>query len=154
MFDQLLQELDSGVRKAYAEAPNGAGEPRGRSLAEGAMLAEAEVPDVLVPALEGLLYEGGLVAKFRERVDGVKVFLSETRWLGISGGEDEEEGEGDGDVGKGVDVVRKLDMRAGCKIRTCRRCGSVVEDLWEERGLMPWIMASQRACVCAGAWIA
>lgn len=145
VFEQLLAEVDSGVRKAYAEA-GAQGEPRGRSSAEASMIVEGDVPDALMPVVSALLGKGGLLTKFGERVDGVKVFSAETGWLGIS----------DDDAmrpGVVVDVVRKIELGSGCKKRSCRRCGSVTEDLWEGRGLMHWVLASQRACVCYSSWV-
>lgn len=146
VFEQLLLEIDSAVRKAYAEAGVDA---RGRAQIEQAMLVEAEIPDVLLPVLETLF--GTLLPKFGERVDGVKIFSTQTAWVGAGDESGNEQDSGRG--GRIVDVVRKVDVSKGAKIRKCRRCGSLVEDLWEERGLMPWIYASQRSCVCLSHWV-
>lgn len=153
VFEQLLLEIDTGVRKAYADAGVDA---RARSQAEQAMLVEGVLPDALMPVLEGLFERQ--VPKLRERVDEVKIFLADTRWLGFGSNvlTTGTSGGGKGVRGKMVDIIRKVEVRdekGGRGFRRCRRCGSRVEDLWEERGLMPWVMQSQRACVCLCLWV-
>lgn len=152
VFEQLLVELDTAARKAYAE---GNVDYQARRQSEQTMLVEGTIPDALMPVLEGLFERQ--VPKLMERVDGVKVFLAETKWLGF--GDDAvviaaaQQKRSDGG-GKVVDVVRKVEVtRRGRAFRRCRRCASLVEDLWEERGMMPWVMYSQRTCVCLSFWV-
>lgn len=76
---------------------------------------------------------GGKEGKRRGRVvDGVrKVVLSEGEGPG---------GRGDREVG-------------GLKLRSCARCGTVMEDLLPVKGASPWMMNLQRTCFCGGFWM-
>ncbi|KAL1306804.1 hypothetical protein AAFC00_005461 [Neodothiora populina] len=160
LFEQLLLEIDGAVRKAYTEAGVDA---RGRSIAEQSMLVEGDIPEVLVSVLQGLFEKQ--LPQMMERVDGVKIFTTETSWLGFGGSAsataDDEEQRRAKKTGRVVDIIRKVEVPLkglstdGKKhgLRTCRRCGSHVEDLWEDRTLLPWVMSSQRACICLSPWV-
>ena len=140
IFDQLLQEIEGLVRKAYAE---GGTDARERAHAEQTMMVDGNVPEKLLPVVEALFNQGGLLTKFAERSDGVKIFIAETEWLGL--------GEETGKEKWRIDVVRKSEMSKGRKVRICRRCGSFTEDAID--GRLAWIMGSQRTCACMGGWV-
>ena len=53
------------------------------------------------------------------------------------------------------DIIRKLPLSKGAKIRRCRRCPAVMEDITPERAKeMPtWFTHAQRHCVCGNYWL-
>lgn len=143
VIETLISEIDGAVRKAYADSHASA---QARSQAEQALLVEGTIPVAFEPVLRHLF--GGVLPKMLEAVDGAKVFFADTDWLGLKDG-GRRYGKGGGEVR--IDVVRKTEVPRGAKIRVCRRCGSVTEDAWE--GAPPWVVASQKACVCLGHWV-
>lgn len=137
VLETLISEIDGAVRKAYADANATA---QMRSQAEQALLVEGTIPSAFESVLKHLFEV--VVPKMGEAVDGARVFYRETGWLGLGDRRKD---------GLGVDVVRKTEVPRGRKVRVCRRCGGVTEDAWE--GAPPWVLASQKACLCGGFWV-
>ena len=135
-LELLLQAIDTSVRKAYSAS--GAAADR-RMEAELELLCEPTIPDEFRPVLQDLLDDA--LPNFTKVVDQEKLFFRNTAWLGIDSLAST----------RRYDGVKKLPLPAGAKVRECRRCGAVMEDV-DHRKVLPWMAAAQRSCVCGSAW--
>lgn len=155
VFELLLNEIDGMIRKAYTEMRLDA---KAKDITEQGMLVSADIPDVFARpggVLESLF--GTLLPRMSNSdkggLDEPKLFLADTTWLGIK---DEQAKPRNGKERK-IDIVRKAEIspigRDGqaVKTRSCRRCGSLVEDVWE--GLPMWLSHGHRSCVCTSQWV-
>lgn len=139
-FDQLnslIAEADKAVQEAYAPHPE-----RTRET-ELDMLTSASLPETIHPVLTHLLET--TLPSITPALNIPELYFRDTTWLRL-----------EPMVPQTVDAVRKVPIPAACKVRKCRRCGSVMEDLGTEperlRGLAPWVQQAQRQCVCTCAW--
>lgn len=140
-FESLLNEIDTGIRSAYAQAEVSVVQ---RGQFEHNMLIEADVPEALMPIVSRLF--GNIVSKLQDNVDMGKIYFADVAWLGLRDG-----------LGKGAvtyDVLKKTPLKKGMKLRGCRRCGSMMEDAVAEQGQSrTWIAVGQKFCVCLGYWM-
>ena len=161
-FELLIQEIDTGVRSAYTAANTS---PVQRAQLEHIMLVEAAVPDVLLPVVDQLVNK--TLSKIQDNINTVKLAFWDTEWLGLNNPSQrvstaEEGTHGNGstntssllDVQRKWDVLRKTPLKKGMKLRSCRRCGSMMEDINGAEGTrVPWIWTGQKMCVCLGYWM-
>ncbi|MCJ1321765.1 mediator complex subunit [Xylographa vitiligo] len=164
-LESLFLETDSLVKHAYAAAQPTISEQRQQAL-EREMLVSGEVPEVLWGVVERVVGKGGLLERVGER-EGVsegELFFGEFEELGL----DEDRRTREWWARRTVDEVRKIvlserpadgvetgpsDGKGMLRLRTCSRCGAVMEDLLPVRGASGWMMNLQRTCFCGGFWM-
>ncbi|MCJ1284725.1 mediator complex subunit [Xylographa opegraphella] len=164
-LESLFLETDSLVKHAYAAAQPTISEQRQQVL-EREMLVSGEVPEVLWGVVERVLGKGGLLERVGER-EGVsegELFFGGFEELGL----DEDLRTREWWARRTVDEVRKIVLRkkptdgeemgsgewkGTLKLRTCLRCGAVMEDLLPSKGASGWVMSLQRTCFCGGFWM-
>ncbi|KAF4556924.1 Mediator complex subunit 16-like protein [Elsinoe fawcettii] len=142
-LESVMAEVDSGVRQAYNSAKLASA---ARVEHEVRMLVDGEVPDVLQPVVEHV-FSQKIAGKVVDGIDRGALWAWDTSSLGLKEGRRRE--------GR-WDVVRKMPVREGTKVRVCKRCGSLMEDVWlaqERQGLPTWLQNAQRSCVCLGYWM-
>ncbi|KAI5239334.1 hypothetical protein E4T43_06859 [Aureobasidium subglaciale] len=142
-FEQLVGEVDGNVRATYQAAQSS---PPQRSFWEQGMLVDAGLPEVLSPVLQKLFSE--TIPRLESQIDGVAIYTADTAWLGL--GEDEE-------ANKRVarqqyDVLRKCAIPPNAKVRQCRRCGSVIENMADGH-MAAWVQNAHKMCICLSHWI-
>lgn len=141
-FDQMIVDVDNSVRTAYT---SNALAPERRAEVELTLTTEATIPPELHSVVKDLV--GDVLPKFIENADLAALYFRDTTWLGIEPTTDEGSPK--------YDMIRKLPIPEGARLRFCRRCGAVVEDLAHEkmRDFPPWLVMAYRVCVCGGYWI-
>lgn len=148
-FDSLLTEIDTGIRSAYTAAEL---QPGPRGVLEHNMLVHGELPECLMPVVNRLLLN--TMPKLQDQVDMGKIYFTDTVWLGLKdriGGPTDNR-----DAGAiKYDELRKTPLRQGMKLRRCRRCGSMMEDVAVDKGVRTpqWQLSGQKFCVCLGYWM-
>ncbi|CAK4028645.1 Hypothetical predicted protein [Lecanosticta acicola] len=142
-FEKMLQELDQAVKDAWVRSGVPAEQ---RAELEGAMLCDGEIPNELEPAIDTLL--NTILPKLKETMDIGKLYFWNTDRLSIAcakprSGQQQ------------LDIIRKTPIPKDAPIRLCRRCGSVTEDVTQERAreLPNWLQHVHRHCVCMNFWI-
>jgi len=142
LFEQLVAEVDGNVRATYQAAQSS---PPHRMLYEQSMLVDADIPEALSPVLQRLF--GEIVPRLESQIDGVAIYLRDTAWLDL--GEDEEA------IKRAerqqYDVLRKCAIPPNAKVRQCRRCGSVIENLTDGH-MAAWVQNAHKMCVCLSHW--
>ncbi|MCJ1388619.1 mediator complex subunit [Xylographa bjoerkii] len=160
-LESLFLETDSLVKHAYAAAQPAINEQKQQAL-EREMLVCGEVPEVLWGVVERVVGKGGLLERMGER-EGVsegELFFGRFEELGL----EEDRRTREWWARRTVDDVRKIVLREGplemgrdgkgvLRLRTCARCGAVMEDLLPARGASGWMMNLQRTCFCGGFWM-
>jgi len=145
-FEALVSDVDASVKSAYATSGIGEGD---RARVEREMFVRCRVPEELMPVVQRLLT--GTVAEMMRSGNAGRVRMHDVRWLGLS------DDAGTREWGKRwkVDVIRKVEIREGTRLRRCTRCGSVMEDIGPASGvlMLPWLATGQRSCVCGGSWL-
>lgn len=141
-FDQLMTDVDNAVRTAYT---TNAIPGERRAEIELSLTTDAQIPAELHPVVQDLV--DNALPKFLDSADLAALYFRDTTWLGI-------ESRADAD-GVKYDMIRKLPIPPGAKLRMCRRCGAVVEDLTPEktRDFPPWLVMAYRLCACGGYWV-
>jgi mediator of RNA polymerase II transcription subunit 16 len=143
LFEQLVAEVDGNVRSTYQAAQSS---PPQRSFYEQGMLVDADIPEALSPVLQRLF--GEIVPRLESQIDGVAIYTADTAWLGL--GEDEEANKRAGR--QQYDVLRKCAVPPNAKIRQCRKCGSVIENLVDGH-MAAWVQNAHKMCICLSHWI-
>ncbi|KAH0294203.1 hypothetical protein M436DRAFT_81910 [Aureobasidium namibiae CBS 147.97] len=142
LFEQLVAEVDGNVRATYQAAQSS---PPHRSFYEQSMLVDADIPEALSPVLQRLF--GEIVPRLESQIDGVAIYLRDTAWLDL--GEDEEA------IKRAerqqYDVLRKCAIPPNAKVRQCRRCGSVIENLTDGH-MAAWVQNAHKMCICLSHW--
>ncbi|KAF2460799.1 mediator complex subunit 16-domain-containing protein [Lineolata rhizophorae] len=170
-FEALATEVDAQVRERYVRAGVGDAE---RARAERGMLVGGELPEVLMPVVRWLLGPG--LQRVKDEVDLAALLVYPVRWLGLYEEGEDEDGDrsgprrrarnaargGEEDVvdaeGRArtrvVDVLRKVSVPPGTRLRRCTRCCSFMEDVRQEHGqpLQNWAWQAQRTCICFNMW--
>lgn len=146
LFEALINDVDASVKSAYATSGISDAE---RARTEKEMFVRCEVPEVLMPVVRRLLT--GTVVELMKSGNVGRVRLHDVRWLGLS----DDAGTREWLRGHVVDVIRKVELRQGTRLRRCTRCGSCMEDIGPASGvpMLQWLAASQRNCVCGGSWV-
>lgn len=154
-LESLMLEIDNSIRAAFKTANLSA---TARTDAELTMLVHGRLPTCLSAAVD--FVTGKAASKFLDSVDPTRITFTDLDWLGLRDGGD---GGADPDHARNVrrrfDAIRKCPLAPGARLRTCRRCGSVMEDLSvglsgkERSALPPWLAQAQRYCVCLGYWM-
>ncbi|KAI9671992.1 MAG: mediator complex subunit [Trizodia sp. TS-e1964] len=146
-FEQLLAELDTDVKTAYTNA--GVSESE-RGKVEKGMLTSAAVPEVLLPVVSKLL-TGGLES-LKAEIEPATLYFADYSWLGWS---DDSRSAGYARAQR-VDVIRRVVLGRGARVRRCTRCCGVMEDVMPVRpaaALNASLQMLQRVCYCGSLWI-
>ena len=157
-FEPFIAAVDTAVREAYTTQSIPADR---RAEIELSLVTGTAIPSELHPAIKTLMDVA--LPNFMQHVDFAALYFRDTSWIGIEPTPtvaiDTAEVEGFGTVGDGMavafDVIRKLPLPKGTKLRRCRRCPAVMEDLTPERAreYPTWFTHAQRHCVCGNYWI-
>ncbi|KAI5245922.1 hypothetical protein E4T42_06598 [Aureobasidium subglaciale] len=142
-FEQLVAEVDGNVRATYQAAQSS---PPQRSFWEQGMLVDAGLPEVLSPVLQKLFSE--TIPRLESQIDGVAIYTADTAWLGL--GEDEEANKRA--ARQQYDVLRKCAIPPNARVRQCRRCGSVIENMADGH-MAAWVQNAHKMCICLSHWI-
>ena len=151
-FDPFIAEVDTAVREAYTSQSVPA---ERRAEIELGLITGSGVPVELEQAVGTLM--GAAVPRFMELVDLVALSFRDTSWVGIEGGASDTPNGSTKDLeGRRLyDVIRKLPLPKHAKLRRCRRCPAVMEDLaaGQARDQPSWFAHAQRHCVCGNYWL-
>ena len=144
-FGPFIAEFDTAVREAYN---TGSVSPDRRSEIEINIVTTPSIPEELHPAIATLLETA--LPKFIPHVDMVALYFRDTAWIGI----EPTDPLADASEGGVYDIIRKLPLTKNTKLRRCRRCPAVMEDLSPEKGRdANWLGHAQRHCVCTNYWV-
>ena len=161
-FEPFIAAVDTAVREAYTSQSV---QSERRAEIELGLITGTDIPAELHPAIKTIM--DSALPKFMEHIDFAALCFRDTSWTGIepspsaaSSAESLINDASDADElwQKGValfDVIRKLPLARGTKLRRCRRCPALMEDLTPERAreLPTWFTHAQRHCVCGNYWI-
>nr|POF15994.1 mediator of rna polymerase ii transcription subunit 16 [Quercus suber] len=141
-FQDLITDFDNSVRKAYTETST---TPEKRTNIELRMITEGYVPMELSGALQALVNIH--LPSMCEHVDMGRLFFWDTQWLNITHVMPER-------GSTCYDAIQKFPLTRGMSLRTCRKCGSQMEDIPNEQlKTMPvWLIHSTRSCICLNFW--
>lgn len=142
-FETLIADLDTAIRNVYTQ---GNIVPDRRGEIELSMICcDRPIPDELQPALQTLL--DSVLPKFLEKVDMGKLYFWDTSWLGIEPSPSAHQ--------LRYDIIRKVPITKDMKLKLCRRCGAVTEDMSLEktRELAPMLAHVGKHCICASFWV-
>ncbi|EME49327.1 hypothetical protein DOTSEDRAFT_68189 [Dothistroma septosporum NZE10] len=141
-FEKFILELDQAIRDALAKSIS---TPEHRADLEIAMMVDGTVPTELEPALSTLL--GIALPKLTDNTNMSKLYFWQTESLGIKSNRPV--------AGMHIDVIRKLPIAQDAALRHCRRCGSAMMDIPQEkqREMPPWLLHAQRHCICMNYWL-
>lgn len=144
LLETMLGEFDTAVRNAYNPATLPADR---RSEIEISMICDGAFPPELEPALESLM--GNMLTRMTENADQSRLYFWNTEHLQLANSKPRAIGE------PRWDVIRKVPLRKGMQLRSCRRCGSEMEDLPQEksRELPYWLLHAQKYCICVNYWV-
>ncbi len=140
-FEIFIATIDTAVRNAYTQGTVTMG--RRQDIELSAITCELPIPDEFRPALDETFATA--LPKFLEKVDMAKLAFWDTSWLGIEPSSDAQQ----------YDVVRKIPLTKDMKLRVCRRCGALMEDISQElaKELPPTIVGFGKQCICTDYWI-
>jgi mediator of RNA polymerase II transcription subunit 16 len=153
VFEPFIAAVDTAVREAYTTQSVPA-ERRGEI--ELNLVTGTAIPPELHPAIKTLMDTA--LPNFMQHIDFAALYFRDTSWTGIEPTSQIAFDTADVVKGSGTvvyDVIRKLPLAKGTKLRRCRRCPAVMEDLTPERAreLPTWFTHAQRHCVCGNYWI-
>ncbi|KAF7189771.1 Mediator of RNA polymerase II transcription subunit 16 [Pseudocercospora fuligena] len=144
-FEGMMAEFDQAVRQAYTKS-NLSADWRGEL--EINMMVDGTIPDELMPAVNSLLET--TIPKLTENMDLGKLHFYDTSFLQLWTSKRQNHG-------RIIDVLRKVQVPPGAALRTCRRCGSELEDIPPEKlrqePYAGWFQHAQRHCVCMNYWL-
>ena len=145
----LLLDIDKRVRTAYTTGLT----PQERIESELSMIVDGSIPECLGHVADYLTEEAA--GKIMDIQDLSRVTFWDTDWLGLR---DSANGDSWAQRRK-HDIIKKSLIRPGARLRTCRRCGSVMEDIdlspgaKDRNNVAVWLIQAQRTCICTGLWI-
>lgn len=139
--ETMLGELDTAIRKAYNPEVLPADR---RSEIEISMIVDGVIPVELGSAINELMET--MLPKLAETTDISSLYFWNTDHLQL-------EGRKRGEVK--LDVIRKVELKKGMAVRSCRRCGEAMEDLSVERprDMALWLLHAQKHCICMNYWV-
>ncbi|KAI6835587.1 hypothetical protein KC340_g5325 [Hortaea werneckii] len=139
---EFMQSLDTIVRSTYTDA--GVDSQR-RYENEIGLITEGRIPDDLTPVVENIFNK--MLPDMTGGVDMGKLYFWDTTWLGIDRIATQQDT-------RRFDAIRKTPLRSGMKLRICRRCGAVMEDIPSEAAKQApaWLYHAQRQCYCQTYW--
>ena len=140
VFETFITTLDKGIRDAFMQA-HASGDRR--MEIELALMCDPTAPVELDSAVQSLIDEA--IPKLKESSDRSRIYFWDTAWLGVE----------PSPLLRQYDVVRKIPLTKGMKLRICRRCGALMEDVSQDqmKESAAWFMHAHRYCVCANYWI-
>ena len=141
-FEAPIAELDTAIRSAYIESNISA--ERRAEIEVSLMLCDRPIPEELHPVLK--TFAETILPNFIEKLDLSKLYFWDTSWLGIEPSPNEHQ--------LNHDSIRKVPLRKGAKVRSCKRCGAKMEDYTPEkaREMSPVLAQLGRHCVCGSYW--
>lgn len=143
-FEQLLSELDSGIKTAYLTSQTSDSD---RKIAEKEMLVSAKTPSILIPALESFLTTA--VENLRGKINEAELYFTDISWLGLS----DDSRSNYWRKNHILDVLRKIELPKGGRLKRCTRCCAIVEDKTPQKGSSLWMLNLQRTCFCGNWWM-
>lgn len=144
-FERLLTVIDHSIKDLYVSSQTTVID---RKIIEKEMLISATVPVILMPVVESFLTR--TLDEFRAEVNELELYFTDISWLGLS---DDERS----DAWKRehvLDMLRKVELPKGARLRRCTRCCAVMEDVYPSRGTSFWMLTMQRTCYCGDWWMA
>lgn len=142
-FERLLSHLDNSIRQCYQKSQISDTE---RKEVEQDMLISAEVPEVLMPAVNHLFTE--LLERLKGEVDMSDLYFLDVSPLGSS----DDRGSDEWKKEISLDAIRKVKIGKDAKVRRCTRCCSVMEETAPMAGASVWMFTFQRTCFCGSHW--
>ncbi|KAL8709288.1 MAG: hypothetical protein Q9225_007468 [Loekoesia sp. 1 TL-2023] len=143
-FEKLLVDVDASVRDVYELQQTSEAD---RKDIEKSMLITGSVSPRLWPAVESLLTKN--VGALREEVNVAELYFHDVSWLGLSDDKASDEWKKE----HRMDVIRKVEVPKGARVRQCTRCCSVMEDIAPPKGTAGWLVNMWRTCVCGNWWM-
>ncbi|KAL8936278.1 MAG: hypothetical protein Q9211_004261 [Gyalolechia sp. 1 TL-2023] len=143
-FELMLASVDKSIRSIYE---SGDVSEADRRDIEKSMLITGSVSPKLWPAVESLLTN--TVKSLREEVNVAELYFHDVSWLGLS----DDKASDQWRKAHGLDVIRKVVLPEGARIRQCTRCCSVMEDIAPPRGTASWLANMWRNCICGNWWM-
>lgn len=140
----LLGEFDTSIRKTYMNLSADR-----RSEIEVSMIAESALPLELESPLSDLMQTTLPKLCDQPSTDLTRLYFWDTENFLRLGNSREGSSR--------WDVIRKVRLGKGVKVRVCRRCGEVMEDVAFERAgireMVVWLGHAQKHCICMNYWI-
>ena len=136
--DNFLLDFDGAVRNHFINL-----EHLRRQDIELAAFCDTGIPEEAEPVFQALL--DTILPKLMSKMDLGKLHFWDTDWLGVTPALQTRE----------YDIIRKLPLRKGAKLRVCRRCGAKMKDILPPalRHAPHWVQTSHRYCVCTNYWV-
>jgi mediator of RNA polymerase II transcription subunit 16 len=143
-LEEYVGEVDTLIKAAYQAASLTASQ---RAALERNTFLTATIPDILLPAVTEALTTR--LETLMAKIDPGKIHVHDVSWLGLT----DDERTRHFHEGHIIDVVRKMPLASSVRLRTCPRCGSVMEDIHQgQAGHQMWIWQSHKVCVCFSSW--
>ena len=162
-FDRVLVNLEAGIGKAYQDSGIS---DTARAQMEKKLLTTAEIPTALLPAIEDL-FTRALPQLCDEMDDPAKLYFRDYTWLGLSDDKRTQRYAQE----HPVDILTKMPLRKGARLRKCPRCGSYMDDAMPTNpaavvaggaasssssrgsGMPLWMASLQKSCLCGSRWM-
>lgn len=148
-LEPLLSDLDTRIQRAYTAS--GITSPASRARIERSMALRGRVPRELAGVAAWVLTRG-ISEVLEPAVDPGRVYLHEVVWLRLT----DDRRSLDLEARHVVDVLRKMPLASGVRVRRCPRCASVMEDIAPGAAggaqLQQWVWAVHKTCVCYNSW--
>ncbi|KAL9604464.1 MAG: hypothetical protein Q9219_000429 [cf. Caloplaca sp. 3 TL-2023] len=142
--EKVLLEVDAGIRNVYESERISEADRRD---IERSMLITGSVSPRLWSAVENLLVN--TVKELKEEVDVAELYFHDISWLGLSDDKASDEWKKQ----HRLDVIRKVEVPKGARVRQCTRCCSVMEDSAPPKGTAGLLVNMWRTCVCGNWWM-
>ena len=144
VFEKILGQIDSSIKGAYQANMTSEGE---RKTAEGQMLIQGEIPQVLVEPVKQLLFQASTLLK--REINEAELYFTDVSRLGLTNDDYSRRR----NHKNPIDSIRKTPLRQDCKIRRCTRCCSLMEDIIPHRSINPVLALMARSCYCGSSWM-
>ena len=144
IFEKVLEDVEKNIRSIYDS--NQIPEAERKDI-EKNMLISGAVPPKLWPAMEALLTK--TLTSIEDDIDRAGLYFHDLSWLGLS----DDRASDQWRKAHRLDVIRKIGLPAGAKVKRCTRCCSVMEDAAPQKGTTSWLMSLWRNCVCGNWWM-
>lgn len=143
-FEMVLADVDKSIRSIY---DSGDVSEADRKEIEKSMLITGFVGPRLWPAVESILTN--TIKNLREEINVAELYFHDISWLGLS----DDKASSQWKKKNQLDIIRKVVIPGGARVRQCTRCCSVMEDIAPPRGTASWLANMWRSCVCGNWWM-
>lgn len=143
-FEMVLADVDKNIRSIYESGDLSEADRRD---IEKSMLITGSVSPRLWPAVESLLTN--TIKNLREEINVAELYFYDISWLGLS----DDKASNQWKKENLLDIIRKVVVPKGARVRQCTRCCSVMEDIAPPRGTASWLANMWRSCVCGNWWM-